>query len=376
MTDTQNAAIQPQIGVVVSGDETARVGFSKIAPRNLIIGTENPDIIFGTPGNDEIRALGGDDYIYGTTGNDLVDGGTGKNTIDYSNLRRAITVFPRGFVNNGGSNGGQLANIQVIIGAPGQQNTVDASQNSPEAFLDVNLEKHIATAKNIPGGGDFSLTVKNFVNVEGTSNADKIIGSNAANIINGNGGNDNIDGLGGNDTLSGNLGNDIIKGGDGNDKLFGGIGSDELYGDNGNDVLQGSENAPYPGPEIDKLTGGAGVDTFILGDKSGSFYKQKGKEDYALITDFSFGEQITLGIGDVYDLEKTSSGFNLFVVKGDFKDLIAEVTLGAEARPALSRGDKTATGLEAAISSTLNSLEDATFTIGSGESKGFFKGAA
>ncbi|MBW4507628.1 MAG: hypothetical protein KME64_14105 [Scytonematopsis contorta HA4267-MV1] len=355
MVEVQDTAIQSDASIVISGDETTAARFRPIKP-NIITGTEGPDIIFGTPGSDRIRALGGDDYVYGTTGFDFVDGGKGTDTIDYSNVRRAITLFPLGLVGNGGSSGGQIANFEIIIGAPGQQNTIDASQAFGDVYLDVNLEKQTLLVNKVPGIGTQSFTVKNFVNVKGTQNGDKIIGSNADNIIDGNGGNDEIDGLGGNDTLSG------------------GLGSDTLYGGDGNDVLQGSVNAPYPGSEIDKLTGGTGVDRFILGDKSGSFYKQKGKEDYALITDFSFGEQITLGIGDVYDLEKTSSGFNLFVVKGDLKDLIAEVTLGAEAQPALNRKTP-ASSREASVVETFGKLEDSTFTIGSGETKGIFKGA-
>ncbi len=285
MDDINNATIQTEISVVISGDETderletvsksvegvansgeekAIASFKPIFPTfNFKIGTNKPDVIHGTARNDIIFALGGDDYVYAKAGNDLVYGGKG---------------------------------------------------------------------------------------------------------------NDSLFGNFGNDSLYGGLDNDNLDGGDGDDKLFGDLGRDTLYGGNGNDTLQGSQKAPYPGAEIDKLTGGEGKDKFILGDKSGSFYKQKGNLDYALITDFSFGEQIQLGIGDTYDIDQTKNGFNLFVVNGNLKDLIAQVNLGVNID--LIRTNRVAAGSEAAnFITSFNTLLEGNFKIASGESNGIFTGA-
>jgi Ca2+-binding RTX toxin-like protein len=275
--------------------------------------------------------------------------------------------------------------VSVVISGEETSKNLEIDSESVESIANISEEKGIASFKPILPIANFIIGTKNADVIHGTPRNDTIFAlfgddyvyaKSGNDLVYGGSGKDTLFGDFGKDTLYGSLDNDSLNGGDGDDKLFGGLGNDTLYGGNGNDTMQGSQKAPYPGAEIDKLTGGEGKDKFILGDKSGSFYKQKGNQDYALITDFSFGEQIQLGIGDTYNIDKTEKGFNLFVVKGDLKDLIAEVTLGAEARPASSRTGRTAVGLEAAISSTLDSLETDTFTIASGEAKGFFKGAA
>jgi Ca2+-binding RTX toxin-like protein len=63
-----------------------------------------------------------------------------------------------------------------------------------------------------------------------------------------------------------------------------------LWGEEGNDVLQGADT---PGAlQIDRLSGGAGSDRFILGTTTANFYDDgnattAGTSDYALITDFN-----------------------------------------------------------------------------------------
>ena len=82
--------------------------------------------------------------------------------------------------------------------------------------------------------------------------------------------------------------------------------SNQITGNDKNNILNGFEaiakGVTYRGEtrsindpalqQKDILTGGGGADTFLLGDASGTFYLEKGGNDYALITDFK-GDQRT-----------------------------------------------------------------------------------
>lgn len=102
----------------------------------------------------------------------------------------------------------------------------------------------------------------------------------------------------GNDAIFGGNYGDTISGGAGNDKLYGYIGNDVLYGDAGSDVLKGEAGNDYldgfsggSSREVDTLTGGTGVDIFVVGDKTGVCYLggRSGGTDssYALIKDWN-----------------------------------------------------------------------------------------
>ncbi len=335
--------------IIIPGSANLRTGTASLTiARNQIIGTDNPDILFGTPGDDEIRAFGGDDTIIGTTGNDLIDGGSGFDTLDYSNLGQAITLLPRGVIGDGnGSSGGQIFSIEKIIGAKGQKNTIDGSGGTGGATFDINLEANQLVVNNVPNLGSIKFGVENFVDVTGTQNKDSLIGNSANNVFNG---------LGGNDFLSAGLGNDTLAGGD------------------GSDTLQGSTNIGNSrSPERDTLTGGEGIDKFILGDASGSFYTKSGNQDFAKITDFAFGEQIQLGAGNVYNIQANKSGFSISVVKDSVKDLIAQVTFitgMTNARSSVTGGLTDIT--TDALASTLPSGD---FTLSPGQSIGGLIGA-
>jgi Ca2+-binding RTX toxin-like protein len=118
-------------------------------------------------------------------------------------------------------------------------------------------------------------------------------------------------GGGGNDTIWGNTNNDEIYGGDGNDSLFGWTGNDTLYGNRGSDYLnggagsdyiQGTWATTYNSYEYDTLVGGAGMDTFVLGDRyTGNFYQGLG---YATITDYN-------GFDDYIQVKGSSWNFTL-----------------------------------------------------------------
>jgi Ca2+-binding RTX toxin-like protein len=141
--------------------------------------------------------------------------------------------------------------------------------------------------------GAAGTTVIGTAVVTGTiRNDDLIIGTAANNTLTGMSGNDTISGLDGLDILSGLAGNDSIDGGLGNDILTGGLGNDTLIGNTGNDTLIGVDPTTGGVNEIDRMTGSAGSDRFILGDVNRTYYRGNGMSDYALITDFGTGDVI------------------------------------------------------------------------------------
>ncbi len=122
---------------------------------------------------------------------------------------------------------------------------------------------------------------------------------------------DNLDGLRGgkgNDTLLGLEGNDLLKAGAGDDVIYGGIGDDQLFGEDGNDRLFGVGQKNAGAGTIDELTGGGGKDKFILGGSNRVYYSSGGDLDYAIVRDFTNGQdkiQLEGKKGD-YQLEKIS----------------------------------------------------------------------
>ena len=136
----------------------------------------------------------------------------------------------------------------------------------------------------------------------------------------------------GNDTLTGQNTNDTLIGNAGNDTLYGEGGNDYLNGGAGNDYLDGYSSRPNS-PDLDTLEGGAGADTFVLGNsRQGMFYLGTGQ---ATIVDYNFRDDyIQLrGNSSQYRLSRqgndtlvqTSGGDTLAVVK-NVTDLSFNVT--------------------------------------------------
>ncbi|GAB4375681.1 MAG: hypothetical protein Kow00121_21720 [Elainellaceae cyanobacterium] len=123
-------------------------------------------------------------------------------------------------------------------------------------------------------------------------------GKKGNDFIWGNNQNDSILGQQGNDTLKGWRGDDYIFGGDDHDKIYGEEGHDKLYGERGNDLLDGGSGndilngygVGYVSPEIDTLIGGAGNDTFVLGDSYWGVHYNEPGDGYAVIQDFKWWE--------------------------------------------------------------------------------------
>ncbi|EJN09578.1 calcium-binding protein [Herbaspirillum sp. YR522] len=116
--------------------------------------------------------------------------------------------------------------------------------------------------------------------LDGTRNADRLVGGRQDDTLHGKAGNDvllggagddQLDGGTGNDRLDGGAGNDMLDGGSGNDRLAGGAGNDTLHGGKGDDRLLGGagDDVLHGGAGRDHLNGGAGNDTYLFGRGDG-----------------------------------------------------------------------------------------------------------
>ncbi len=221
------------------------------------------DKIYGYGGNDLLLGLGGDDFLYGGSGHDKLYGGNGH---DYLN--------------------GGIGN-DYLYGENGND----------RLYGDVGNDR-----------------------LYGGIGSDRLYGGLGNDTLNGDTGSDRLYGEDDNDTLNGGFGNDNLNGGIGNDRLIGGNNNDTLIGGAGNDILIGvNPLAANPGTqEIDVLTGGTGVNTFVLGDANKIYYDESSVivtdpntfvNGYGLITDFTSGEDtIQLKGGVNYKLENVNLG--------------------------------------------------------------------
>lgn len=186
------------------------------------------------------------------------------------------------------------------------------------------------------GGNDTILGNRGNDILNGGEGDDLIRGGKDNDVLNGGNGNDFLYGDRGNDLVNGENGDDLIYGGKDNDTLFGGAGNDTLFGDldsdslnggDGNDTLIGAGlRGTSPGAgERDTLTGGAGADLFVLGDATQLYYRD-GLNGFALITDFSnLDDRIQLKAGIDYQITGAPAGLPTGAAIFAGTDLIAIV---------------------------------------------------
>lgn len=239
------------------------------------IGTDAHDQQFSGSGNDNLQGYGGDDRLDGGAGNDSLDGGAGNDVLT-----------------------GNVGN-DYLYGYTGNDSL----------FGDVGNDSLDGAAS------DDSLY--------GGAGNDTLLGDVGNDSLNGGDGKDILEGGAGNDTLYGGDGNDYLlsdsaygfdtannylDGGNGNDTLFGATGIDTLIGGNGNDSLYGLAGNDYingygstitNNSQFDYLTGGAGSDIFVLGEKGKVFYNETG-DGYAVIQDWH-PDNATSGIFAEFD---------------------------------------------------------------------------
>jgi len=103
-------------------------------------------------------------------------------------------------------------------------------------------------------------------------------------------------------------GEDYLAGTAGADYLLGLGGSDYIWAGAGDDVINGSSGELRGANEWDFLVGGAGADTFILGDRAGAYYSTGGDGDVAYLSDFEVGTDQVVLYGSAADYRLQQSG--------------------------------------------------------------------
>lgn len=276
---------------------------------DIISGTDNDDTIWGLDGNDRIYGNAGDDKIYGGVGNDLLYGGLGDDTIDTG--PGSIDGTGQGSIQPGQGNDFVFCSgknrydyYQSYEGTEG----IDTIQldMSPDANTFLNLwvwgtgYYHIYSVNNnfiIYLGNKEEIKVLNYfedssnlndimtltyycegsfdyVNpkeyfntlprIEGTSNADNLIGSSSYVTT------EMILGYEGNDTITGGNGTTYIYGGSGNDTITDTSGNNYIEGNEGDDIINCPNNSSH-----NVIVGGQGNDTLNSGGLV-SYYFSKG----------------------------------------------------------------------------------------------------
>jgi Ca2+-binding RTX toxin-like protein len=313
-----------------------------------VIGTANRDTIAGSNGNNNLNGNGGNDRIVGGQGDDTIAGGSGNDTLDYSSLGRAITLIRGGIVDKSGLGTDRLQfDIETIIGATGQANTIDAS-TGVTASLNVDLARNQLLISGTPAG-DLRFNVRNFVNVLGSGNADTIVGNN---------GNNSLNGGGGNDTFRTNRGNDTVVGGDGTDTIdYTGIGRAVTILQSGTivkasgwgrDRIQGVETIVGDAGQANAIdasssTGAASLDVNLNANRLAinnvpnlgtllfnvqNFVNITGTSNNDKLTGNRANNIIIGGLGD--DLVRGGTGFDNFVLNNSGLDTISDFETGVD----------------------------------------------
>ncbi len=277
---------------------------------DTLTGGDGDDSLDGGDGVDTLLGGLGSDVLEGGAGGDLLDGGEGSNVASYKNSAEAVTIaltaaptLTLGTSAGGDAVGdtlvgiGNLAgsayddfltgndDVNVLLGDAGNDvlagglggdflfgglGADTASYVASAAAVEVNLTTGIAV------GGDAEGDVLGDIeNIDGSAQADILVGDTENNSLAGNAGDDLLYGLTGNDTLEGGVGADTLNGGAGVDTVsYAGSSAGVTVdlsaagtmsgGDAAGDTLSNFENI-VGSSHADTLTGDAGNNVLIGG---------------------------------------------------------------------------------------------------------------
>lgn len=288
---------------------------------SLTGGEAGDDVLYGGAGGDNLEGMSGNDFLYGEAGNDDLRGGTSRDKLfgglgdDTLNGNDGVDTLNGGLGNDklDGETGNDTLNGEAgndkLAGGIGSDFLFGGNDNDSLSGGDQNDELYGEAGNDLLEGGfsndalyggDGNDKLYGDWQFRSTSDLesenDTLVGGAGHDLLYGQEGDDQLFGGADQDRLLGGSGKNYLSGGTGEDLLSGGSGNDKLVGNAGNDILLGVNKSAAPKlNEIDTLTGGAGADTFILGDSNSVFYDDvnpvmAGKRDYALITDFNPNE--------------------------------------------------------------------------------------
>lgn len=283
---------------------------------DVFIGTAYDDDIDGKAGNDIIDARAGNDVVDGGEGDDHLQGGAGDDQL-FGGLGNDVIFGGHGNDIIGGGQGDDRlfgeAGDDVIEGDAGDDllmggdggDILDGGDGDDTLLGEADDDViHGGAGQDIADGG-LGADV-----VYGDAGDDELAGGEGDDVVDGGDGRDTLGGDAGNDTLLGGAGDDDLSGGAGNDNIEGGEGDDTLAGDGGDDILRG-------GAGDDTVAGGAGEDHIIGGTGSDDIDGGAGLDtlDYSEIEDdlvVNFIEGVATGSGIEVDtfssIEKVLGG--------------------------------------------------------------------
>jgi Ca2+-binding RTX toxin-like protein len=228
-------------------------------------GTEGNDTLTGTEGDDVIDGRGGNDSLSGGDGNDSIDGGDGNDVLQGWRFDGSW-AGPDDFVDT--MNGGLGDDTFYVDNAADQLSDAGGIDTVRVETIDWTLARdfeHLILHNDASESGSIGI---------GNDLDNRITVTYA--------GGNRLEGRGGNDTLIGaggeGMGN-YLAGEEGNDSLVASWDvSDTMEGGAGDDTLTGAG-------ALDRLTGGAGADSFVFLDTPDDFGGYFGSA--ATITDFA-----------------------------------------------------------------------------------------
>jgi Ca2+-binding RTX toxin-like protein len=302
---------------------------------NLIAGT----IATGNSLDNVIIANAEDNVLVGGRGNDILDGGGGTDTADYSHWNSVTAAVGADFDLSVVFDGATLLAEGRNLSGPTIRNGLDDGLRPIE-----------------------SDTLRSIENIRGTNFDDRFHGSTSDNVLWGRGGNDTYVTDLGNDTLIGGTGidtvdysassatsgiivsidsgvrgtggfaqgdllseienvigtngNDTIIGNGEDNRLSGERGDDNLGGGDGDDTLIGGQQI-----DIDRLSGGAGFDTFLYlsRDDSRNAVGRTGDaiQDFNVNEDLIDLQALNVSAGDILIENRTFDGITFATVTED-----------------------------------------------------------